>query len=256
MGMKLFKIRASQLHRIMGKPKDSGGLTAKQAETLKDLIAKGSKSKQVQELTEKRDRPEGLSAGAKTYCKEWLRSEKLNRYPEISNKYLEKGNLCENQAIRLLNDVYLESYEKNTVREENEYMTGECDILAKPVIRDTKCSWGVNSFPMFDEKPPSDYVYQIQQYLILYDCSIGYVDFVLVDTPHHLIINEAKRIAFRENRDLDEVIQEQMQKNTYGDIKPELRVKSFEVSRDYELGPRIKEKVQLCRDYIKKLENE
>lgn len=252
--MSAFIIRASALSQIMGKPRDSGGLTVKQAEDLAKLQAKEKRTEKqtetMQALIIKRDTPEGLSATAKTYCREDYKYKSLNRVPDqIESKYLEKGNRCEGQAINLLNSLYLENYSKHEGRITTDYMTGECDILAPPIIRDTKCSYSIKTFPCIGDKLKEEYYYQMQAYLILYDCEVGYVDFCLVDTPPDIIEKEAYWRAKKNHLDFEEVLEDETRKHTYGDIPIEKRVMSFEVIKDNNIEKRIIEKVIACRKY-------
>jgi len=255
--MKSFKIRASQLSKIMTKPKDSGGITDTQQEFLNDMDERDKPMTEKQQekydyLLEKKHKPEGLSEGAKTYCKEWLKHKLLGREPEIASKYLDKGIIAESGAIQLLNKLYQEDYTKNTERLSNEFMTGECDIHKNRIIRDTKCSWSVKSFPMLAVDVCYEYYWQNQAYLILWDAEYGWVDYCLVNTPDRIIEQESKRISWRDNRDYIEVLEEQEKKHKYDDLEVWKRVKSFPVER-HDVEERINQKVILCREHIETL---
>ena len=258
MEIKPFKIRASQLSKIMGKPRDSGGLTDTQAKNLATLEAKEKRTeKQEQtmfELIAKRDKPEGLSAGAKTYVQGWLKEQLYGRRKEISSKYTQKGNDQEDASINLLNMYLLESYEKNEEYRESDFMTGTPDIVAPDLIRDIKTSWDFSTFPLFETSLNQDYYYQVQAYMILFDCNYASVDYCLVNTPYELVMREAKNQAYKLNVDIDEIIEEVTRNHNYDDIEDEYkRVKSFPVVRDPKLEKRIEQKVELCREYVKEL---
>lgn len=137
----------------------------------------------------KKDREAGkLSASAMAEVKKYLLSTKMKRSSSHSNQYTEKGNLNEEEAITLVNKVLYNNLilEKNKERKSNEYITGECDIYIskEKVIRDIKNSWDIFTFPIYEEKPlEKTYKDQMQGYLQLWDCEVGYVDKCLTNTP-------------------------------------------------------------------------
>ena len=274
MEIKPFKIRASQLSKIMGKPRDSGGLTDTQAKNLATLEAKEKRTeKQEQtmlELIAKRDKPEGLSAGAKTYVQGCLKEQLYGRRKEISSKYTQKGNEQEDASIHLLNMYLLESYEKNEEYRENTEIgiCGTPDIVAPDLIRDIKTSWDFSTFPLFETSLNQDYYYQAQAYMILFDCNHASVDYCLVNTPDYLIEKEAHSLARDKQISFLEALQhvvplhiydetERWNKEDFPNIKTDiplnLRVKSFSVVRDPKLENRIEQKVKLCREDEKEL---
>ncbi len=48
---------------------------------------------------------------------------------ELNNKYINKGIMQENDSIALFNSVMFSNYSKNTERLNNEWLTGEADIV-------------------------------------------------------------------------------------------------------------------------------
>ena len=54
----------------------------------------------------KSKKPEDLSAGAITYCKQLAKEFVYGYRKEINSKYLDKGIICEDQSIQLYNDVF------------------------------------------------------------------------------------------------------------------------------------------------------
>lgn len=248
-----FKIRASQASKIMANGKNSGGLTDKQKEELKSLQEKGSKSKKVQELIDKRDKPPELSAGAKTYCKAWLKEQLYSRRKEVKSKYLDKGNECEDQAIDFLNKIHLEDYVKNEKFFEDEHLKGTPDLIAN-ITRDTKCSYDETSFPLFEDFCDDDYYWQGQVYMELTDRPAHSVDYCLIDTPDHLIEREIKFASYDSPKSDDELRKYYYDKMRFTDITDlKLRVKSFYFNRDNEKIQKLRERVEMCREYIKTL---
>lgn len=145
-----------------------------------------------------------LSQGAKTYIQQLAKESFFDYVPIISSKYIDKGNECENDSIALLNELMVErgefiEYSKNAVRYKNEYLTGEPDIISmfEKMVRDTKTSWNLDSFPASIESAiaqsnASDYEWQGRGYMMLLnehgiEVNKHSVDYCLVDTPLHLI---------------------------------------------------------------------
>ena len=71
--------------------------------------------------------------------------------PDISSKYLTKGNQCEQDSIDLINEVNFANYTKNEERKtsKNGILSGSCDIFTGNSIIDIKSSWSLATFPFF-----------------------------------------------------------------------------------------------------------
>jgi hypothetical protein len=153
----------------------------------------------------KKDREAGkLSASAMAEVKKYLLWKRMKRSTSFSNRFTEKGNLNEEEAITLVNKVLYPKLilENNKERESNEYVTGECDLYISRdnVIRDIKNSWDIFTFPIYEEKTlEKNYHDQMQGYLELWDCETGYVDKCLTDTP----IGILDSYLFKKYRNLD-----------------------------------------------------
>jgi hypothetical protein len=217
----------------------------------------------MNDLIQKRDNPE-ITAGMKTHCKKWKKEQIFGRRKELDNKYVEKGNACEDKAIELVNTLYSETYSKNEVYLENDYMTGTCDINAD-CIRDIKCSWEPETFPYFDDKPDSRYIYQVQGYMELYAKPYAFVDYVLVNAPFNLLTKEAKAMEWRKNISFDEAFFKVCDRLTYDEeylkaserkepvLKLEQRIKSFRIDRRSSIIREVERRVIMCREYIETL---
>jgi len=159
--------------------------------------------------------PEVLSVGALTHCYDLAKQFVYNYYPEINSKYLDKGNLCENDSIALYNSVYGTNHRKNETRKENEYLSGECDIEDNDIIVDIKTSWSLVQFPALPHQAHDpDYEWQGRAYMILWDKPKFRLSFCLVSTPEDLIKYEDENLHYV---DL---------------IDPRLRVTSVDYERD------------------------
>jgi len=149
--MQNFKIRASQLSKIMSNAKVKGE----------------------------------LSAGCTTYLKDWYAEKMFGERDEIRSKYLDKGNWCENEAIEEVGN-YLNIFGicKNNTFYENDYITGTPDVVESDFIIDTKCSWDGKTFlDTVTSEINKDYWYQLQSYMILTGLSKAKLAYVLLDTP-------------------------------------------------------------------------
>ena len=261
MKLKPFKIRCSAIGKIMGALKNE--ITTKQLQSIKDYHARSLKKPltDIQQadlnrlLTKQKATPE-LPETAKTYCKDWIKEQLYGKRKDIKSKYLEKGILAEDDAISLVIDVEeLDYNEKNEEYFSNEFMTGTPDLIYDNLIVDTKCSYDCFTFPLFISEIDKDYHYQLQGYMELTGARKAMLSYCLIDMPLGMIEKE----AYYESRNqgckiTDEKIYNKiLEKRTYSNINPRLRVKSFRFDYDNEVIKKIESRVRLCRDYIKKL---
>lgn len=258
-----FKIRCSAIGKICGgafnkptekqlikiadleKKKGEKGLTTLQEVELKELIAK-------------RDNPPELSEGAKTYCQEWLKEQIYDRRKEFSNKYTEKGTVCEPQAIEMVAEhMGYGLISKNEKHYENDFMTGTPDLVLAKIVEDIKNSWSIFTFPLFDtELPNSDYYLQLQGYMELTGINKAAVNYCLIDAPTEIMDAEARRIYYKAGNEGDvpmECYDEVYAKMTYSNVPITLKIKRFEFDYEKSVIAVIKERVELCREYIKSI---
>lgn len=259
----LFKCRCSSLGKILGGA--LGKPTEKQLATITELeekaAAKGLTEKQQATLAElilKRDNPPQLSDGAKTYCEEWLKEQIYNRRKEFSNKFTEKGTICEPEGIELVaSQMNYGLIAKNEQQFENEYITGTPDLLLPLIVEDIKNSWSVFTFPLFAPTlPNSDYFFQLQGYMWLTDRTKAAVNYCLIDAPIQIMDREARSVWFKAGYDGDidmSCYDEVYAKMTYPEIPDTLKIKRFEFDYSAEIIEVIKERVLLCREYIKSI---
>jgi len=257
-----FKIRCSQISKIMTDDVKTKPLTENQIKNLnkyeekiysgKDLTQ--NQKDEYEKLLIKRDAKPELSAGAKSYCQQWLKEKIYGRRCEVKSKYLEKGNICEDYAIEMLNWIFKKKYVKNEQYFENEYMTGTPDII-ETMIRDIKNSWSVESYPLFDLKVKNEYYWQMQGYMSLTGLKQASVDFCLVNAPENLIAKEAKQASYESSKTDYELYQHYTHLLTFDDIDPRKRVRSFPVAYNQNDVDRIEQRVEICRVYIQELIN-
>ncbi len=269
--MEIFKISCHSISKIMA---GEIGLTDVQEKRLYELeqrkldASKGvdkikpltpNMENELLKLIEKRDNPE-LPKGAKTYVKEWIKRKLFRRKKEWRNNVIDKGLAVEYDAINLMAEVYgLEGVRKNEERFDNEYMEGTPDVIHE-LVRDTKASWDLFTFPMFDDEIPNDdYWWQLQGYMILTGKKKASLDYVLIDTPLPIIQLELKKLYFQSGGCAEDWTPEKhdalIPNYQFNDIPKEYRVKSFEFEFDPSCVDQIKERVELCRKYVDSIVN-
>lgn len=173
-----------------------------------------------------------ISVGGKTYLKEWVISQLYGVEKQIKSKYIDKGIMMEDQAIdfavKMLNiDFAL----KNEQRFEDDYFTGEPDMILDDQIIDIKNSWDAFSFPLFEtEIPTSDYYYQLQVYMHLTGKRKATLVYVLLDTP---ATNWDAGIMYQ--------------------VEDKLRIKTFDIEYDPAVIESLQAKVIEARNYINTL---
>lgn len=230
--MKPFKFRASSLGRIMTDAQSIDPTLLSE-----DLAAISRKTKKTDEdkalLAPFKD--QSLSAGAKTFL-DGLAKEFVYSYEQtFSSKFTEKGMMVEEDSIELYNSVFFSSVTKNTERRENEWITGECDIVQPNRITDIKSAWSLATFPATAAQAHDpDYEWQGRAYMWLWDKPEFEVAWCLVDTPPDLIGYEDESLHYVSH------------------INPALRVTRALYQRDPALEERIKIKVKAANAYIEK----
>lgn len=154
-------IRCSSLHKIMGKPRTK-------SEVLTDI--------------------------AKSYLRELYRLNEFGFDSFDGNKYTEKGNELEDEAIFLSGSIRDNFYIKNEISASNDYLSGTCDILDKEnsLVIDTKCSWDIATHPFFIDEAiakneKAGYDWQVQGYMFLYELDHAEIDHWLLPCPPMLL---------------------------------------------------------------------
>jgi len=261
--MSELKIRASQLGRIMTDD-STATITDKQLSTLEGLLSKIKLTEKQAELRDKlllkRDAPPQLSTGAKTYIRELWLEKNYGVRNEINSKYIDKGNEVEHLSIELAETMLdVGKCFKNDEWFSNGYVHGTPDVITDTAIVDVKSSWSAANFPFFDEKlRNSIYEWQLKAYMWLTGIHKSYLSYCLVPTPEMLILDEIRRESWKRGEGgevSDEVEQEVREFHNLDKIPVWQRVKSFEVLLTGKDIKKMKEKVQLAREYYNTLEH-
>lgn len=198
-------------------------------------------------MTNSRDKTT-MGETAKTYCEEWMKEQIYQRKKITENKYFDKGNLMENEAIEMISIFYpeLPLLIKNEEYFENEFITGTPDLILENEIIDIKCPWDFMTFPLFEKMlPEKNYYWQMQCYMELVGVSKARVIYVLTDTPTELVDREIKYNPDKE----DEIIAY----HNYRNIAPAYKIKAFDVLRNEQDIAAIKQRVLDCREFINNL---
>lgn len=207
-------------------------------------------------FTNPRSKSETISETTKTYLEEWMTEQLFGIKKEISSKYLEKGLQMEDTAIKEYSKLFKVDAVKNEEWFENDFITGTPDIILDDRIVDIKCSFSAFTFPMFDtELKNKAYDYQLQGYMYLTGKTQAEIAYFLLNSPDSVILSEAKKIMYDEglgNDWLDILVEEVREAHSYDHIPMENRCKVFKVERDEAIISEIKDRVENCREFIKK----
>ncbi len=194
----------------------------------------------------KADREAGLiSDTAKAAVREVAKFDLFGYQSFDGNKYTEKGNQLEEQAIKLSGFTRGLVLKKNTERRENDWISGECDIYvpSRKLIIDTKCSWDIGTHPFFADEAiakaeKAGYDIQMQGYMWLWDCEEAQIDFVLFPTPIDLIG------TYESTEKLIDLVEQ---------IPQQKRITTVTVKRDEAIIAKIKDRVKAASKYYDKL---
>ena len=188
-----------------------------------------------------------LSKTAQSYIDTWLKEQIYGRRKLVTTKYMDKGNMVEDESISFAGRVLNADIIKNEQRYENELLIGTPDVITEDYVIDVKNSWDCFTFPLFYENVPNkDYFYQAQGYLALTGLHHYKLIYTLLDTPDSLIEREFK---YASELDYDTFAKDYR----YNEISEAYRIKIFEIERDEEIIEAISQRVTECREYISNL---
>lgn len=238
--MKLF--RCSSLHKLIG---DAQSIASElRNDEINMLIRKKKRTDDEDALIQKL-KNKSLSTSAKSEIRKVVKEDLTNTHKFKGNLATEKGNFLEDMAIELSGKMRFRKFQKHVGRLENEFITGECDVLDREnrMILDTKCSLDIDTHPWFADEAmekvkDAGYDIQMQGYMWLYDCDVAHVDFWLLPTPVELLngwgdieymVNAIEAIDIRE------------------------RLTTVTIERDESVIQKIKDKIPHCQNYYEQL---
>lgn len=186
-------------------------------------------------LTNPKKGETGLSKTIRIYVQTWVKEKIYGYRAQFTSKYTDKGLAYEDEAIdKAIEWLDLPFALKNTEKFEDDFFTGEPDLILPDEIIDIKNSWSWQTFPLFDEIIPSpEYIAQVQVYMHLTGRKRASVVYMLLDTP------ETK-------------FEPAM---TYGHVDKKYRVRRFKYEYDPEIISKLQGRVIQCREYINQLTN-
>lgn len=207
-----------------------------------------------------------LSETAITHLVDIFVREKYGRQTDISNKYIEKGLMVEEDAITLYSRVKKVFFKKNEEYLTNEFVRGTPDLYIGKTIHtaetiiDVKSSWDIFTFFRAKHKKINPlYYWQLQTYMALTGAKKATLAYCLVDTPESFINDEKRKIFYKMNitTEENEVYQEACKHlelaMTYEDIPKEERVHEFHIERDDEGIQKLYQKIEKAREYLNEL---
>lgn len=226
--------------------KKDGKMAIRKLEKIKALMIRLSELDAVKDM-------ELLSEGAKTFLVKvyaWKKYHKWSFSPSDGDYYgyIQKGADVEDKSIELVSSLDDRPYKKNRIRFQDDFLTGEPDIIDENYIIDVKSSWDLETFLTFISKPlPAIYWWQMQGYFSLTGAIRGEISFCLNSTPEHILVREIEKKGQHLKYPSMEWL---LNKYTYDDIPENERRIRFIIERNDEAISRIPSKVHLAREYL------
>lgn len=193
--------------------------------------------------------------------------EKYGRKKDIVTKQMDKGILCEQDAIDLFNRVEGKMYFKNQEELENEWFRGHPDIFTGDNIQnaddvsDIKCSWELDTFmPKLVDGLDKSYEAQLNVYFSLTGAQQGSIAYCLVSAPANIVEGEKysllrrMNVATDENTEFKKAFAEMERNMIVDDIDYRERVIKIPVVRNEELIEKMKAKVPALRIWLSDFE--
>jgi hypothetical protein len=212
-------------------------------------------------MTAGRSKSEEFGATALSLMREVWIAEKYGRYKDISNKYLEKGNECEEASISLFQEweQHRNLYTKNEQTLTNDWITGTPDLFNKNEVIDIKSSWDIFTFTAADGTDKG-YYWQLQAYMALLGVESARLVYCLVSAPEWMVTKEDIRLYWSlGGDDMSEAAEvqykrksEQLKRNMiYDDIPVNERVKAFTFERSNDDITAMFSRVDRARDIMR-----
>jgi hypothetical protein len=218
-------------------------------------------------MTEPRSKTETLSETTKTHLIDVYVAAKYGRQTDIQNRYIEKGNMVEEDSITLYSRVKKTFFKKNDHSLSNEFIKGTPDLFTgleisgAETIIDIKSSWDIYTFFRVHTQPLNKmYYWQLQGYMALTGARKAKLVYCLVNTPEPLIMDEERKLMYRmgaattENPEFIKACEEIRKSMTYDDIPMTERVIEIDIERSEEDIQRLYSRVVECRKFLNELE--
>jgi hypothetical protein len=211
-------------------------------------------------MTESRTKEE-LGETAKSHLIECYVSKKYGRNKDVTNKFIEKGLLAEEDSFDLYTLVKDKLFIKNEKTFENDFFVGTPDIVDGNLIVDIKTSWDLFTFfSVMGKSINKMYYWQLQSYMDLTGANEAKLVYCLVNTPFKLVEDQKKKLMWTmgvidpEADDAYFKACEQVDKNSiYDDIPIENKYIEFSIARDQSAIDKSHERVKFCRNFLNQL---
>lgn len=214
-------------------------------------------------MTEPRSKSDGLGETCKSHLMECYVSQKYGREKDITNQYIEKGLIAEEDSFDLYSVVKGEVFVKNTETFRNAYFVGTPDIVIPKMVIDIKTSWDI--FTFFNTMTKSinkDYYWQLQAYMDLTGSHEAKLVYCLVNTPLKLLEDQKRKLLYTMaviDPEVDVAYLDACQmidkNSTFDDIPMKERYIEFTIPRDWDAIDRAHNRVIECREFLNNLNN-
>lgn len=258
------KIRASQISKVVTFDR-SAQLTEKQSYTLEKLLTSikltDAQAMERDRLIAKRDAPDTLSAGGKTYVRELFYEHVSGTRRIFSSKFTDKGNFVEKKEIsEVCKFLGLPIVVKNLKQFENDWSKGSPDTLFKPLNfqMDVKAAYFPHNLDFFDPKLDTIYEWQQRDYNWLTETEHSLVCKVLLNPPVHILEREVFALAKEAGIHFSEITEDFREEvRDYFDYESRMplhdRINVYNITTDKSHVDTMKKGVELAREYYGEL---
>lgn len=219
-------------------------------------------------MTESKSKSDPLSETTKTHLIDVFVQNKYGRQSDISNRYVSKGLMVEEDSITLYSRVKKNFFKKNDQHLSNDFIKGTPDlftgleITAADTIIDIKSSWDIYTFfRVHTQGINKMYYWQLQGYMALTGATKAKLVYCLVNTPESLIADEQRKLMYRMgvidpsgNDEFAKACEELEHAMRFDDIPMHERVIEIEVVRSQDDIDKLYQRVKDCRAYLNELD--
>lgn len=144
-------------------------------------------------MTNPRTKGEEWSETAKAAMLDLAREELFGVRKSLDDvRCIQKGKMCEDEAIELYNSVFLYDLKKlpSDGRKNNGIITGEPDLVAATSKKgvDIKVAWSLLTFPLTEDQcDKKGYEWQARGYMCLFDLPEWEIAYCAIDTPEEIL---------------------------------------------------------------------
>jgi len=210
-----------------------------------------------------------LSETAKVHLSDIHTQLTTGRRTDITNKYIEKGLLVEEDGITVYSRNKKKFFKKNETHLKNLFIMGTPDIFEGASIHeatsvpDIKCSWDLYTFRRtLVKKINPMYWWQLHGYMWLTGAKNAPLAYCLINTPEPLIQAAEKSMWYKlgcpsdDDANFIDACKELRKSMVYDDLALNERLLEYVIERDETLYNQIEGKVIAGRKYLQWLDDE